>query len=58
MLRLIEDAGLVKMEKMEKGKPPIKFLLASMILLGIMFLFLLRISRKKKNQLPSGNTTS
>lgn len=58
VLRLIEDAGLVKMEKMEKGKPPIKFLLASMILLGIMFLFLLRISRKKKNQLPSGNTTS
>lgn len=56
VFRLINDAGLVKMEKTEKGKPPVKFLLASMILLGLMFLFLLRVSRKKKNLMPPGNT--
>lgn len=56
VFRLINDAGLVKLEKTEKAKPPLKFMLISMVLLGVMFLFLLRITRKKKPLMPSGNT--
>jgi protein SCO1 len=56
VFRLINDAGLVKMEKLEKGKPPIKYLLASMILLGVMFLFLQYMSKRKKNLLPEAGT--
>jgi protein SCO1 len=48
VFRLINDAGLLKMEKMKKGTPPIKYLLASMVLLGVMFFFLLRMSKRKK----------
>lgn len=58
VFQLINDAGLVKMEKTTRNPPPVKFLLASMILLGVMFFFLLRISRKKKNMLPSANQQS
>ncbi|MBL7726324.1 MAG: SCO family protein [Dinghuibacter sp.] len=52
VFRLINDAGLVKMEKTERKPPPIKYMLASMVLLGLMFFIMLRISKKKKNQNP------
>lgn len=58
VFRLINDAGLVKLEKTEKKAPPIKLLLVSMVLLGVVFFVMLRISRNKKNAMPAEITQS
>jgi protein SCO1 len=48
---LINDAGLVKLERTDKPKPPIKYMLLSMIVLGIVFLGLLYYNRQRKKAL-------
>jgi protein SCO1 len=47
LLKLIEDAGLVKMEKAQKGKPPIGLLITSLVIMGLVFLWLTFMNKKK-----------
>jgi protein SCO1 len=54
LIQLIEDAGLVKLEKIEKGKPPFFILIASMVIMGGVFVWLLFVYRKKKKLIPGG----
>lgn len=51
VFQLINDAGMVKMEKNVKGKPPILLLVASMVILGITFLGLMWWNRRRKKGL-------
>jgi protein SCO1 len=51
VFQLINDAGMVKMEKNVKGKPPILLLVASMVILGITFFGLMWWNRRKKKGL-------
>ncbi len=48
MIKLIEDAGLVKMEKIVKNKPPFALLITSMVIMGLVFVAMLVRSRNKK----------
>ncbi len=47
LLKMIEDAGLVKMEKAQKGKPPIFLLITSLVIMGLIFLWLTFMNKKK-----------
>ena len=47
MIQLIVDAGLVKMEKPENGKPPFILLIISLVVMGVVFVGLLFILKKK-----------
>jgi hypothetical protein len=43
---------MVKLEKLEKGKPPFFILIASMVIMGGVFIWLLYMNKKKKSLLP------
>lgn len=48
MLHMMNDAGLLKMEKTERTKPPFAILIASMVIMGAVFFWLLYNYKKKK----------
>jgi protein SCO1 len=51
VLKLVNDAGLLKIEKTEKGKPPVKYMVASMIIMAILLAGLLYYNQKRKKAL-------
>jgi protein SCO1 len=52
LIMMISDAGLLKMEKTERSKPPFGILVLSMVVMGVVFIWLLFIYKKKKKLVP------
>jgi protein SCO1 len=51
LLQLMQDAEMVKMEKTEKAKPPFAILVASMVLMGCVFIWMMWMKKRKKKVL-------
>jgi protein SCO1/2 len=49
MVQMAQDAGLVKLEKTEKNKPPFFIIISSMVIMGGVFIWLLYMNKKKKS---------